>query len=269
MNLDSKYTSAVSRRPGPREHIQVGEGQIGGYVLLTGDPGRVPMIAERLDSAREVACSREFRTHTGELDGIPVSVTSTGVGGPSAAVAVEELVQLGAHTFIRVGTCGAMQPDVHVGELVIASGAVRDEGASRQYAPLEFPAVSTPDVVAALRRAATAEDVRHHVGVVHTTDGYYGQHEPDRMPIAAELAARYEAWRRLGVLCSEMETATVLVVGGAVLGKRVGSVLTVAGNRMAGEHLHQLDMKRRRDEGIQAAITAAVQAVRSLAAEQR
>ena len=269
MKLDPRYSSAVSRRPGPREHIQVDEGQLGGYVLLTGDPGRVPLIAQRLDGAREIAWSREFRTFTGALDGVPVSVVSTGIGGPSTAVAVEELVQLGAHTFIRIGTCGAMQPDLHIGDLVIATGAVRDEGTTQQYAPLAYPAVASPDIVASLRQAAATSALRQHVGVVHTTDTYYGQHEPERMPIASELAARYEAWRMLGVLCSEMETATLLVVGGAVLGKRVGSVLAVAGNRLAGEHLDQPDMKQRRDAGVQAAISTAVDAIRFLTSTER
>jgi uridine phosphorylase len=222
-------------------------------------------VAAQLDRAREVAHFREFRTFTGELDGVPVSVTSTGIGGPSAAIAIEELAQLGAHTFIRIGTCGAMQPDVHVGDLITASAAVRDEGTTRQYAPLEFPAVSSPDVVAALQRAAGALGARVHTGVVHTTDSFYAQHEPDRMPLARDLNDRLETLARLGVLCSEMETATVLVLAAGVLGLRAGSVLAVAGNRLAGEHLDRPDIVERRDRAVEAAITTAVDAVRLLA----
>jgi uridine phosphorylase len=267
MELDPKYSSAVSRRPGPREHIRCDQGDIGEYVLLPGDPARVAAIAEHLDGARHVASSREFTTYTGTLDGTPVTVTSTGIGGPSTAIAVEELVQLGARTFIRVGTCGAMHPDAHIGDVIIASGAVRDEGTTRQYAPPEYPAVASPDVVHALQHAATKRGLRHHVGVVHTTDSFYAQHEPERMPIAADLTNRHATLRNLGVLCSEMETATLLVVGGAALARRVGSVLAVAGNRLGGEHLDTPETIARRDQAVQDAIATALDAVRLLAAE--
>jgi uridine phosphorylase len=265
MQLDPKYSSAVSRRPGPREHIQCNEGDVADYVLLPGDPGRVPVIAEHLDDARHIASSREFTTYTGSVGGTRVSVTSTGIGGPSTAIAIEELAQLGARTFIRIGTCGAMQPELHVGELVIACAAVRDEGTSRQYAPIEHPAVATPDVVAALRRGATEHGFDHHVGVVHTTDSFYAQHEPARMPVAADVANRHDVYRRLGVLCSEMETATVFIVGGGVLRRRVGSVLAIAGNRAGGEHLDSPAMRLRRDQAVQDAIATAVRAIRLLA----
>jgi uridine phosphorylase len=263
MELDPKYSSAVSRRPGPREHIKCDEGDVAEYVLLPGDPGRVAAIAEHLDEPRKIASSREYTTYTGSLGGTRVTVTSTGIGGPSTAIAIEELTQLGARTFIRVGTCGAMQPELHVGQLVMACAAVRDEGTSRQYAPIEYPAVATPDVVAALRRAATEQGFEHHVGVVHTTDSYYAQHEPARMPVGSSLAYRHDAYRQLGVLCSEMETATVFVVGSA-LRRRVGAVLAVAGNRLSGEHLDSAEMRHRRDGAIRDAIQTAIDAVRLL-----
>jgi uridine phosphorylase len=263
--INPRYYSAVSQRPGPREHIRCRDGDIGEYVLLPGDPGRVSVIASQLTDAREIAWFREFRTFTGQLDGHTVTVTSTGVGGPSAAIAVEELAQLGAHTFVRVGTCGAMQPGVHVGDLIIAAAAVRDEGTSRQYAPVEYPAVSSPAVVAALQRAARERGMTAHTGVVHTTDTYYGQHEPDRMPVAAQLTGRFDALTRLGVLCSEMETASILVVAGGALGLRAGSVLAVAGNRTAGEHLDGPAMIARRDQAVEDAIRTALDAVRDLA----
>jgi uridine phosphorylase len=264
MNIDGKFNSAVSRRPGPREHIRCDTGDVGEFVLLPGDPDRVPVIAEHLDDARHVASSREYTTYSGTLAGTPVTVTSTGIGGPSTAIAIEELVQLGARTFIRIGTCGAIHPGAHVGELVIATGAVRDEGTTRQYVPLTYPAVASADVVQALRGAADARRFSHHVGVVHTTDSFYAQHEPNRMPIAAELADRYDTLRATGVLCSEMETATVFVVAGAVHSCRVGSVLAVAGNRTGGEHLDSAAMIARRDQAVQDAITTAIGAVGAL-----
>jgi uridine phosphorylase len=265
VELDPRYTSAVSRRPGPREHIRCDEGDIGEFVLLPGDPGRVPVIADHLHDARHIATSREYTTYTGTLAGTRVSITSTGIGGPSAAIAIEELVQLGARTLIRIGTCGAMQPGVHIGDLVVATGAARDEGTSRQYAPVEFPAVASADVVQALHGAAATRNFTHHIGVVHTTDSYYAQHEPERIPIGGDLAARHETYRRLRVLCSEMETATVLVVGGAVLGARVGAVMAVAGNRQGGEHLDSPKMIARRDQAVHNAITTAIGAVQLLA----
>lgn len=263
MPIDTKYTSAVSRRRGPREHINCDQGQVGAFVLLPGDPGRVPLIAELLEDAHEVAFRREFRTFTGRLGEAAVSVTSTGIGGPSAAIAVEELVQLGAHTFIRVGTAGALQPDVHVGEVVVATGAVRDEGTTRAYVPIEFPAVSNTDVVSALIMSAKRAEVPFRVGVVHSKDSFYGQHEPDRMPTAPSLRDRYSAWERAGALCSEMETAAVLVVA-STLGVRAASVIAIAGNQVAGEHLDQPGVSERRDRAVANAAACAVGAVREL-----
>lgn len=262
-------TSPISRRPGRREHLRAAQGEVGGYVLLPGDPGRVPLVASHLTGAREVAHFREFRTFTGELDGERVSVTSTGVGGPSAAIAVEELAQLGAHTFVRIGTCGAMQPDMSIGELVIASGAIRDEGTTRQYVPLEFPAVAHPAVLEALAASAAELAAPYRVGVVHSKDSFYGQHEPGRMPIADELAARWRAFTAAGALCSEMETAALFIVAGAVLKGRVGSVLAVAGNQVSGEHLDLPGARERRDAGIERAVACAIGALRRLIAAAR
>jgi uridine phosphorylase len=190
----------------------------------------VPLLAERLDGARQVAANREYVSWTGELDGARVTVTSTGIGCPSAAIAVEELHACGADTFVRVGTAGGMQQDVLVGDLVIADAAVRDEGTSPQYVPLAFPAVADPDVTRAFRDGAAALGLRHHVGVVHSKDSFYGQREAERMPVAEELAARWRAWIRAGVLCSEMEAAAIYVVA-RVLRARAGAILLVAGNQ--------------------------------------
>ena len=211
-------------------HLQVGKGDVGRYVILPGDPKRCAKIAKYLDDARLIADSREFVTYTGTLDGEKVSVTSTGIGGPSASIAMEELVKCGADTFIRVGTCGGMQLKVESGDLVIASGAIRMEGTSREYAPIEFPAVADVGIVNALAEAAEALGKKHHVGVVQCKDSFYGQHEPEIMPVSYELLNKWEAWKRLGCLASEMESAALFVVASA-LGVRAGSVFLVVANQ--------------------------------------
>ena len=211
-------------------HIQVGREDIGRYVILPGDPKRCAKIAKYIDDAKLVADNREYVTYTGYLDGVKVSVTSTGIGGPSASIALEELVQAGADTFIRIGTCGGMQLNVRSGDVVIASGAVRMEGTSKEYAPIEFPAVADIEVVNALMKAADELNVDSHVGVVQCKDSFYGQHSPERMPVGYELLNKWEAWKRLGCLASEMESAALFVVGSA-LHVKVGSVFLVVANQ--------------------------------------
>ena len=209
-------------------HIMCRAGDVGRYVLLPGDPGRVPLIAARLDDARPAASEREFTTYTGTLLGERVSVTSTGIGCPSTAIAIEELAMIGADTFIRVGTSGIMQPYMRRGDLIITWGAVRDEYTSQQYLPLAYPAVADLDVTLALREAARRQGLRHHVGLTHSKDSFYGQHEPQRMPVGQQLQERWDAWVQGGVLCSEMEASTLFVVA-RVLGKRAGGVMIAAG----------------------------------------
>jgi uridine phosphorylase len=206
-------------------HLQCGPGDVGGFVLLPGDPGRCELIASRLEGARLVAANREFTTWTGSLGGVAVSVTSTGIGGPSTAIAVEELCNLGAHTLLRVGTCGGMQAAVRRGDLVVVQAAARDEGTSAQYVPSGFPAVAHVEVVDALRAAASARGgASCHVGLVQSKDSFYGEMEPGRMPVAAELQSRRVAFVRAGVLASEMECAALFAVA-AVRGVRAGAVL--------------------------------------------
>ena len=183
-----------SENPDKQYHIQVGEGDVGKYVILPGDPKRCAKIAAYFDDAKLVADSREYVTYTGYLDGVKVSVTSTGIGGPSASIAMEELVKCGADTFIRVGTCGGMQLDVKSSDVVIASGAIRMEGTSKEYAPIEFPAVADIDIVNALRASAKELGQRSHVGVVQCKDAFYGQHSPETMPVSYELLNKWEAW---------------------------------------------------------------------------
>lgn len=211
-------------------HIQVGEGDVGKYIILPGDPKRCAKIAKYFDDAKLMADSREYVTYTGYLDGVKVSVTSTGIGGPSASIAIEELVRSGADTFIRVGTCGGMQLDVKSGDIVVATGAIRMEGTSKEYAPIEFPAVADIGVVNALISSAKEHGTAYHAGVVQCKDAFYGQHEPEAMPVSYELLNKWEAWKRLGCLASEMESAALFVAASA-LHVRVGSAFLVVANQ--------------------------------------
>lgn len=244
---------------GKQYHTQVGPDDIGQYVIMPGDPKRCEKIARHFDNPVLVADSREFVTYTGTLDGVKVSVTSTGIGGPSAAIAIEELSKCGAHTFIRVGTCGGMQTEVCGGDIVIASGAVRMEGTSREYAPIEYPAV--PDVTAmnALIKAAEALKLPHHVGVVQCKDSFFGQHEPEVMPVSYELEKKWQAWLRMGCLASEMESAA-LFIAGSFLRVRVASCFLVVAN----QEREKAGLPNKQAHDTQAAIATAVEAVRLL-----
>ena len=211
-------------------HIGVSAEDIGKYVILPGDPKRCEKIAAHFDDAKLVGDRREYVTYTGYLDGEKVSVTSTGIGGPSAAIAMEELVKIGAHTFVRVGTCGGMQTEIKSGDIVIANAAIRAEGTSKEYAPIEFPAVSSFDVTKSLKDAADKIGVDNHVGVVQCKDSFYGQHEPDKMPISYELENKWQAWIKMGTLASEMESAALFTVAN-YLKVRAGSCFLVVANQ--------------------------------------
>ena len=240
-------------------HIGCRAGEIGRYCLLPGDPGRCEKIARYFDAPALVAANREFTTYTGTLLGERVSVVSTGIGGPSAAIAMEELANLGADTFVRVGTCGGIRLDVKSGDLVVATGAVRMEGTSREYAPIEWPAVPDFTVTQALVKAAQNLQKPWHAGVVQCKDSFYGQHSPARMPVSYELEQKWEAWKRLGVLASEMESAALFAVA-AARGVRCGSVFHVIWNQereKAG-----LDQKESHDTS--AAIQVGIEALKLL-----
>lgn len=211
-------------------HINLTKEDVGEYCILPGDPGRCEKIASYFDDARFVTTNREFTTYTGTLDGIKVSVTSTGIGGPSAAIAMQELAAIGVHTFIRIGTCGGINMKVKAGDIVIATGAVRNEGTSREYAPIEYPAVSDYNTTAALVRASEQLGYNYHTGVVQCKDSFYGQHSPEIMPVSYELLNKWEAWKRLGVLASEMESAALFTVANS-LDVKCGSVFNVVWNQ--------------------------------------
>ncbi len=244
---------------GKQYHTGVGPADIGEYVIMPGDPKRCAKIAEHFDNAKLVADVREYVTYTGTLDGVKVSVTSTGIGGPSASIAVDELAKCGAKTFIRVGTCGGMQEDVMGGDIVIATGAIRMEGTSREFAPIEFPAVPNLDVTNALVQAAKNLGIRNHAGVVQCKDSFFGQHEPEIMPVSYELQNKWEAWLRLGCLASEMESAA-LFVAGSFLKVRVGSCFLVVANQERAKK--GLENKQAHDTEL--AIKTAVEALRIL-----
>lgn len=244
---------------GLQYHIGLRQGDVGKYVILPGDPKRCEKIAQYFEDARFVADNREFVTYTGFLNGEKVSVTSTGIGGPSTAIAVEELVKTGADTFIRVGTCGGMQLSVESGDLVVATASIRMEGTSREYAPIEFPAAADFQVTSALVEAARRLGQRCHVGVAQSKDSFYGQHSPQASPVGYELTTKWEAWKKLGCLASEMEGAALFTVG-AALGVRCGAVFLTMANQerekagMENPVVHDTDM----------AIRTAVEAIKIL-----
>ena len=248
-----------SEDPDRQYHIQVAKGEVGRYVILPGDPKRCKKFAAYFDEPELVADNREYVTYTGKLDGVPVSVTSTGIGGPSASIAIEELVRCGADTFLRVGTCGGMQLDIKSGDVVIAQAAIRMEGTSREYAPIEYPAVADYDVLSAMIEGTRKTGAAWHVGVVQSKDDFYGQHCPELMPVSYELQNKWQAWLRMGCLASEMESAA-LFIAGSFLRVRVGSLFLVVANQereargMENPVVHDIDLP----------IRAAVEAIREL-----
>jgi uridine phosphorylase len=216
--------------PEVMHHIQMKKGDVGRYVFLPGDPARTDKIAQYFDNPRLIANNREYRTWTGSIQGEKVSVTSTGIGCPSTAIAVEELIAIGADTLIRIGTSGGMQPEQIPGELAIVTGAIRDEGTTLHYMPVEFPAVADPDVVWALREAAIRTGARYRLGISQSKDSFYGQHQPERMPVADRLLERWKAWKMGGAICSEMEAASIFILG-SIYRKRTGGIMLVAANQ--------------------------------------
>lgn len=249
---------------GTQYHVGVKPGDVGEYVILPGDPKRCVKIAQYFDDPKLVADSREYVTYTGSLDGVKVSVTSTGIGGPSASIALEELANVGAKTFIRIGTCGGMDIDVKGGDVVIATGAIRMEGTTKEYAPIEFPAVPTLDVVNALVASAKKLGADYHTGVVQCKDAFYGQHQPELLPNGAELLRKWDAWLKLGCIASEMESAALFIVG-AYRKVRVGSCFLAVANQerakagLSNDQVHDTDL----------AIKVAVGAVRELIAQDK
>ena len=224
-------------------HIQMKKGDVGRYVFLPGDPGRCEKIASYFDDPQLIASNREYRTYTGTLLGEKVSVTSTGIGCPSTAIAVEELIMIGADTFIRVGTSGGMQPELNAGDLGIVTGAIRDEGTTLHYMPVEFPAVADVDVVDALRTAAIRLGNPYALGISHSKDSFFGQHQPERMPVDRRLLARWTIRSALAAAAPEMEAAAIFVLS-SIYRKRAGGIMLIGWNQEGAHpevHVSDLD----------------------------
>lgn len=240
-------------------HIGFDAGHGARYALLPGDPGRVEKIAQRLDEPKFLAQSREYTTWIGKLCGENVLVMSTGMGGPSTAIGVEELYRTGVDTFIRIGTCGGMQPEVVGGDVVIATGSIRMEGTTKEYVPIEFPAVADLSVANSLVEAAKKLGKGYHAGVVQCKDSFYGQHDPNRMPVGYELKNKWEAWIKAGCLASEMESAALYVVS-SVLRARAGAIFSCVWNQERA----RLGLSNPEVHDTSAAIDTAVEALKIL-----
>jgi uridine phosphorylase len=236
-------------------HVSLKKGDVGRYVLLPGDPGRVPHIAEYFDSAEHVASNREYTTYTGYVDGIKISATSTGIGCPSAAIALEELIRVGADTFIRVGTAGALQRQVKLGDAVISTGAIREDGTSKQYVPVSFPAVADLDVTWALREAARKLGINHHCGVMHCKDAFYIE-EPEVIPQGTHNLQLWETWTKANTMATSMESSALFTIG-TIRKVRVGEVTAIIG-------LTYDDAPIVAKVGVDEAIKIAIEAVKTL-----
>lgn len=249
-------------------HLHIKDGDVGHYVLLPGDPGRCEKIAAFFDDAHFVAQNREYVIWTGTLLGEKVSVCSTGIGCPSAAIAVEELIDSGADTFIRVGSSGAMQPYAHMGDVAIVTGSIRDEGTTRQYLPIEFPAVADPDVVSALREAARNLEIPHHIGISQAKDSFYSEVERNRMPMAAHLEERWNAFVAGGAICSEMESAILFILG-SLYRKRAGGAMLIINNDDLAEQADNSADKYMAEFDPERVIRVAVEALKILIVKDR
>ena len=256
--MGERLVSAVQPESaeGVQYHISAKRGQVGNYVFLPGDPDRVPKIAKFWDSAYEVSSHREYRIWSGMVGGTMVSACSTGIGCPAAAIAVEELSRIGANTFIRVGSCGSLTPDLDCGDLAISSAAVRLDGTSKQYVAAEYPATASYDVVLALVEAAEKLGKKYRVGYTASTDSFYvGQGRPGvegYLPADAEKLV--ERLRTQHVITMEMEASTIFTLAG-IYGFRSGCVLAVYANRAT----NKFEVK-----GEEGACKVAVEAVRIL-----
>jgi len=245
-------------------HIKCKKGDIGRYVIVPGDPGRCEAIAKYFDDYVFVGQNREFRIYSGHIDGELVSVCSTGIGGPSTAIAVEELAHLGADTFIRVGTCGGIDIDVKANDMVVATGAIRYEHTSLEYAPIEFPAVPDFDLTLRLKEAALELGKTVHMGVVQCKDSFYGQHSPELSPVSYELLQKWESWKRLGVKASEMEGAALFVLA-AARGLRAAACFHVIWNQEREKAGLDQDM----NTDVDSAVEVGVLALRKIIAEDK
>ncbi len=249
----------------------LGEGDVAGYAFLPGDPGRVPKISEGWDNLQEVCRVREYVVHTGTVNGVRMTAASTGIGGPSLAILVEEMAKLGTHTFIRLGNSGAIADQVQLGDYVISTGAVRDEGTSRSYVGLEYPAVADYRVVSALVEAARESGERFHTGLTVSVDGFYSRNKvtgPNGAILPMSFGGYEQSgmndvcadWKRARVLNVEMESATLFTMAN-LFGLRAGTICTVS-DRTPWSEPGQDALSL--DRNIRGAIKVAIQAVLKL-----
>lgn len=249
---------------GMQYHIHCKPGDVGRYCFLPGDPGRCESIAKHFDNPVHIGMNREYNIYTGTLLGEKVSVCSTGIGGPSASIAMEELSAIGCDTFIRIGTCGGIDLEVLPGDIVVATGAIRYEHTSLEYAPIEFPAVPDFTVATALKTASEDLGYRTHTGVVQCKDSFYGQHSPERSPVYYDLLQKWESWKRLGVKASEMESAALFVVA-AALGVRCGSCFHAVWN----QEREKLGMEMPMTEDTTGAVKVGIEAMKCIIAADK
>ena len=248
-------------------HVNLAKGEVGRYAIIPGDPDRCELIAAHLDNPRLVTRKREFTTWEGTLEGEKVTVTSTGIGGPSTAICVEELHKCGADTFIRVGTCASTCSDVQCGDIVVASGSVRMDGTSLHYLPLEYPAVPSYQLLKRLEESSNALGYHTVVGVSITKDSFYTQTEPETKPVSDELISRWRSYVRGGAVCTSMEESILFLVGTS-LGVRTGSVLVSATN-FDGSVSRRNSADVYPTNSIQKPIQVAIEALRRVILEDR
>ena len=248
-------------------HVNLSRGAVGRYAIVPGDPDRWERIAAHQDNPRLVTRKRDFTTWEGTLDGEKVTVTSTGIGGPSTAICIEELHKCGADTFIRVGTCASTCADVQRGDIVVPNGSVRMEGTGLHYLPMEYPAVPTYQLLKYLEESSAALGYHTAVGVSITKDSFYTQTEPETKPVSDELLSRWKSYVRGGAVCTSMEES-VLFLAGTSLGVRTGSVLVSATN-FDGSVSRRNSADVYPTNSIQKPIRVAIEALRRLIQEDR
>lgn len=220
---------------GKQYHLRVGPGDMASAVLLPGDPGRVPVLASAWDEAATVAEHREYRSMRGSYRGVPISACSTGIGGPSTEIALNELAEVGCDTFLRLGTTGGLQEPIRCGDVIISTGAIRWEGASLAYAPPEYPASASYELVLALIEACERLRLSYHLGVSASTASFYsGQSRPAFGGYEGMNGDRVERLHAMGVTNFEMEAATVFTLS-ALLGLRAGAACVVIADRFRNE----------------------------------
>ncbi|QQK07254.1 nucleoside phosphorylase [Miniphocaeibacter halophilus] len=243
-------------------HIGIKKGEVGKYVFLPGSPERTEKIAKYFDNAKEIAFNREYRTFIGTLDGELVAVTSTGIGGPSAAIAIEELSAIGVDTMIRIGTCASMSPKVKKGDIVVPSGAVKMEGTSSHYLPVEFPAVPNFEILKILTNSLDSQKIKYHTDVSITKDSFYSQTNPERSPVSNTLIRKWDEYIRGGATTTSMECSILFAVG-AALGIRTASMLVSATNAKSFEGQEPGDSYDLEDYVIRAGIEGMRQIIKS------